>query len=276
MIFSKNFRERKEGVELKSLSGLHKRFLLAHTRDGVVRRAYWVKSEDIAQGSHPTAPVTRASVGFSLLHRDTNRQISNALEAIGKVHTVPNTIYKLPITLEHSIQDGSSHGEYRVGGTALLHPKSRILIEKGSHNAAFHLCHEYGHYLDHHLFGTGAFSARAIGTFRGGRDVVPLMRAILRSRSAKRVLEQHHNNTNSKDRAKLNVTTYLLRPPELFARAYSQWIVLRSGSAELRKQFVEHETAWRDYGYMAHWDRKDFIPIAREFDRLFKRRGLLR
>lgn len=259
---------------------LQRKMIQAHTNHGVVNRAYWVspdaKVPNPPHGSHPTKPSDRVSVGYTLFHKDTNQKIAHALEAIGSVHSVPNTIYKLPIKLVGVVDHTEeSFGQYITGGKKLLHPKSAIHLEKGADGAGFHLLHEYGHYLDHHLFGTGEYSMRSMGTFRGGKELLPLMRAISKSESFKAVLKQHERNTAQNHTARLNVTTYLLRPPELFARAYSQYIATRSGSKELRAQFVKDETAWREYGYMAHWNTPAFKPIAREFDRLFKNRGLL-
>jgi len=259
---------------------LQRKMIQAHTAHGTVARAYWVnldqKAPNHQHGSQPVKPADRVSVGYTLFHKDTNQKAAHALEAIGSVHSVPNTIYKLPIKLVGAVANTEeSFGQYIVGGKKLLHPKSAIHLEKGADSTGFHLLHEYGHYLDHHLFGTGEYSMRAMGTFRGGKELLPLMQAISKSESFKAVLKQHERNTAQNHTARLNVTTYLLRPPELFARAYSQYIVTRSNSKELRAQFVKDETAWREYGYMAHWNTPAFKPIAREFDRLFKSRGLL-
>jgi hypothetical protein len=84
------------------------------------------------------------------------------------------------------------------------------------------------------------------------------------------------------------VFDYLLTPTEVFARAYAQWIALRQpdggalmndvrysrGDIEAQKLGEEDLMVTADY-LPVQWSDEDFQPIARAFDHLFSKRGLL-
>jgi len=113
------------------------------------------------------------------------------------------------------------------------------------------LAHEIGHFLDHHGIGTaGVYSSRFEPAIMG--DV---MRALAASDAIKGLLA----TTPTK------YTRYLLQPHEQWARAYAQWVALRSGDSVLRGQLAatlsEANRQWAD---------ADFLPIAAAIDRLFK------
>jgi len=61
---------------------------------------------------------------------------------------------------------------------------------------------------------------------------------------------------------------YLLSPSEVFARAYAQWIALRSGDTEMSEGLAKR--AKPEYIY-AQWQHDDFEPIAKAFDELAER-----
>jgi len=67
---------------------------------------------------------------------------------------------------------------------------------------------------------------------------------------------------------------YYLDPAELWARAYSQWITLRSGDETLRKQ-LEATRAYDDdwLGCQTQWPEDEFEPIAETIDDLMQKLG---
>lgn len=77
---------------------------------------------------------------------------------------------------------------------------------------------------------------------------------------------------------------YLLRPPEVFARAYFQWIASSTDDPELLRQ-LRGTLQFLPAGYSllagelpdypVHWTDEDFGPIAEALRRLFEARGLL-
>lgn len=100
-----------------------------------------------------------------------------------------------------------------------------------------------------------------------------LMAAIYKLHAVKKLVEKHDDN-EARGRSTEHAM-YLLMPPELFARAYAQWIGQKL-FAQIRSEVRAYGDGWRQYGYHAQWEDKDFEPIAKEFDRLFAGRRLLR
>ena len=67
---------------------------------------------------------------------------------------------------------------------------------------------------------------------------------------------------------------YLLRENETFARAYSQYIAIRSGDPILLSQLNYHRSKYILRNGL--WEDDDFVPIAEEFDKMLKKVGLMR
>jgi hypothetical protein len=65
---------------------------------------------------------------------------------------------------------------------------------------------------------------------------------------------------------------YYLRPREIWARAYAQWIAVRSGDRTLLNQVKKLSAS--HYSWRV-WEEKDFEPVAREIDAMFEKRGWL-
>ena len=65
---------------------------------------------------------------------------------------------------------------------------------------------------------------------------------------------------------------YLLRPWELWARAYAQYIAWRSGSSTLKGQIDKILTDGRATTRVRQWPYDEFMPIAEAIDRLLMRR----
>jgi hypothetical protein len=61
---------------------------------------------------------------------------------------------------------------------------------------------------------------------------------------------------------------YAVEPREQFARAFSQYVVTRSGSAA-GKKIIEK----RANEQSGHWSPSSFVPIAKAFDELAKEQG---
>ena len=66
---------------------------------------------------------------------------------------------------------------------------------------------------------------------------------------------------------------YLLKPVELFARAYSEYIIRRSGDPVLLLQLKSITLNARAAGAYKQWSEESFRPIEAAFDRLFRGLG---
>jgi len=262
--------------------GLHRKVLMAHGPKGDTRRTYWVKDQEpirissgvekkqrvVNPGIHPKE---RISVSYGMIFSKTaNHGVDAAVHAIGQVHTVPKDLLKIKMNVTGSL--GGAGGMYM-----LRDPE--IKVSKWAKGHAGIAAHEYGHFLDHNLFGAGGVSGqdglRGMGTMRRSKELKGLMTAIYKSDAAKQLMGRHEAAIKNDWPNAKRSAEYLLMPAELFARSYAQWVGHHAGGA------VQHDTKafgdqWRQLGNMhAQWDDKDFAPIAKEFDRLFARRGLL-
>jgi len=247
-----------------------------YVRPGEEHQLQFRKSSAVSSDAHTTSPKDRADVHYGLFWSKTaNRGVDHALEAIGKVHAVPKDLLKIPIKVTGSL--GGANGMY---WTSVPH---EINVSKYAFGPSSTLAHEYGHFLDHHLFGNGKPFPTLNGMATLARikakdgpvespELNGLMNAIYKSHAVKKLVEKH--DSNAAQGRTTEHAQYLLMPPELFARAYAQWIGSKA-SAQIRNEVEAYGDGWLRHGYHAQWEDKDFEPIAREFDRLFAGRRLL-
>lgn len=86
-------------------------------------------------------------------------------------------------------------------------------------------------------------------------------------RSRRQILVRIHPHRRERFTLDQALVSYLLEPRELFARAYAQYVAVRSGDLRLLTQL--HEVR-RDLivGMVYHqqWDQEDFLPVLAAFD----------
>lgn len=68
----------------------------------------------------------------------------------------------------------------------------------------------------------------------------------------------------------------LKRPREIFTRAYTQYIALRSGNEKMNRMINESNSFTKAGGTPIQWEWNDFEPIAGAFDELFRSKGWLK
>jgi len=274
---------------VKSLSGLHKRVLLAHTSHGAVQRTYWVKDSEVPshrlatnQQTASVSPAQKITVSYGMLFsKRANSEVAHAVDAISKTHLVPGNIHHIKAKVVGMLN--SAHAEYHPSGDTWT-KESLIKVSKYSTWPAASMAHEYGHYLDHHLFGDGGTKWRSFGSSGSkGKDgyleptpeMRPLLHKLYKTEAAKHLIERYKHQISTGDSSGTHISLYFLTPTEMVARAYAQYVGLRS-SKLIHTQLHEMRKLYTEYGYHAQWEDKDFEPIAREFDRLFMKRKLLR
>jgi hypothetical protein len=260
-------------------SNLQKKVLTVKGKSGTHRQTFYVadKQQPSAKPGH-TVPTTvhprdRVEVHYGMLwSKGANQGIDHALEAIGKTHSIPGNLQVVPIRVKG----------YLAGANATYGWNARngeINVSKYAMGPAASTAHEYGHYLDHKLFGKGGSPLTDFATHSGDpkirAELKSLKLAMYKSKAIHQLVKRHEEHEQYKDYQGQALTQYLLTPTEIFARAYSQWIGTRS-SPQIRHELHEADNVWRSYGYHAQWDDKDFEPIARQFDHLFAKRGLRR
>ena len=211
--------------------------------------------------------------------------VQTGMNAIGKAHQLPTPPPAIDV---HSTTGRpvatQSRGTYFLGsgmGPQDYVAKSRASVASRRievnpmRGDAFTFVHEYGHFLDHTFFGSGNGGSNTMGS--NGASFSPEMTALM---GAIQGSSSHEAIRAYRAAAKTNRlrrhADYLLNRHELFARAYSQYVAMKSNDPDLRIALSQRLT---DQGISAmdraaHWDHEDFRPIHAAVDRLFAAHGL--
>ena len=214
--------------------------------------------------------------------------MSDALDAIGRVHTdgVLPKIETKPSTAR------GYYGQYSHRGR---HPEAiRLNTTPTSDHPRLTSAHELGHFLDHQGLGDpDAFgSDRATHpneTIRGKAPapMAKLMDSIDKSPPIGKLKDMRENpdkyavpieGMNYSYKPDARHIDYLSSPKERFARAYSQWIALRSKDPEMRRELdvVRDRESKAKLPYPDQWTDEEFEPIAAAFDDMFREMGWLK
>lgn len=263
-------------------TNLHKKVLTVKSKTGTHRQTFYVADpqQPLAKAGHTVAttahPRDRADVHYGMLwSKAANQGVDHALEAIGKTHSIPNNLSRVPIKVKGLL--GGANAQYVLWSP--LGKAGEIHVSKYAQGPAASTVHEYGHFLDHKLLGTGQPRLDSLGTHSNDpktrAELKSLKIAMYKSKAIASLVKKHEEHEKDRDYIGMQRTQYLLMPAEIFARAYSQWVGTRS-SPQVRSELHEFDSIWRAHGYHAQWDDKDFEPIARQFDHLFAKRGLRR
>lgn len=174
------------------------------------------------------------------------KSANRALAAIDKVHDIPDKFPKATL----SVGGGDADGSYSSGDdTISINPKHA--------GREITFVHEMGHHLS--LGEEGNYS---LNQFLDKADRIPSLRNIIdKIYESDTYSGLKERNAGKKD----GYDSYLLDERESFARAYAQWIAVRSGDKLLLKQMKAN----RDRNPNFQWYDDDFTQIASAFDKHF-------
>jgi hypothetical protein len=198
----------------------------------------------------------------------TAEAVRSAVAALDRV-MADGAMAKIAVRIVADTQDEGGH-EWRVGIGSI-----EIVIAATTPIPGMTMLHEIGHRLDVEGLGQkrGYGSQPVPRLSRGTYLVLDWWRAIQGSDAYS--LIQRLKITDSAEKSHLK---YLLTPPEVFARSFAQYIVLRSGNPQLAAELdllrdpANHPGVYYPY----QWAYDDFEPIATAFDQMFYRLGWLR
>ena len=134
--------------------------------------------------------------------------------------------------------------------------------------------HEIGHFIDHQGIHFGRMSSETHPDLDDFRKAVRSSQAI---QSMQAIRGQYRTDIVGQDGVSKTVRVkpahigYLLKMEEIWARAYSQWVALRSGDATMLAQVAKVVAEASPYRYQ--WADDDFRPIAETIDRFMEKRG---
>jgi len=216
---------------------------------------------DIAKIAAPKLPhvsdaLTLPSSGFA------RSAASRTLIEIDAIHTVEN-LPTIPVKASANVRFQGQYTYERYSKKPIS-----IALSKVSVNPELTIAHEIGHYIDHHAIGrSGVYASIDDALLDKWREAIASSQATAKMDD---VLRNHADRFTRKKAA------YYLEPWEQWARAYAQWIALRSNNATMLAQ-VKKITAHNHPAYASsQWDDDDFAPIAAAMDDIFRTLGWLK
>jgi hypothetical protein len=141
-----------------------------------------------------------------------------------------------------------------------------IELKPGSQHPAFTMVHELGHFLDQWGFDTDGYGEASEDA--GSPMAKPIMDALWATREAKAVITQA---TTSKGPSRPNFFE-LAHPSEVFARAYSQYVAVRSRHPKIMAA-LENSRRGTFGGPPKYWSDSSFTSIAEAFDIFLDKKG---
>lgn len=203
------------------------------------------------------------------IHRGPTGEMERALDLIESVHGILPADFTYELAVQVKVLPGGTGGFFGYSPSIGQARYIQVTSKESALGWAHSFVHELGHYLDFQDLGvrpttTTGFTSKFFPD-RMGR----VMEAISNSAST-----SHQRGLRSRGSAAASPAhvKYLLQPEEQFARAYVQWISIRTGDPTLLSQLRRQQTDW----YRTHWEDSDFEPIAAALDDLFRDLGLLR
>lgn len=206
-------------------------------------------------------PVRQSPVSDAIdlkVYGQLRNQVSAALTAIDQVHD-DGDLPELPLTDSKK----SSFGYFQPKATADGIAAERIAVRSSGPWPALTAVHEAGHLLDLEAIGNkGEFA-----TLSGDADMKRVLAAAEKTEALKIIRSRLSLASNS---AKVDAL-YLLKPEEIWARVYAQFITEKSGAPMLVRDLAKmRETMpWRG------WSAEDFAPVAAQVEKMFQNLGWL-
>lgn len=180
----------------------------------------------------------------------TKKAVETTLAAIDKVHD-DGQLPKIPL-VDTGIRRAYGQYQWKADGTP-----HQIAVSPRSPWRGMTAAHEAGHFLDHQVLGrAGSFASTSDPLFAKFRDVAG------KSASITEIGKLGHGQRG-----------YFLETREIWARAYAQYIAVRSGDKLLLGQLDKIRSSrqpWRQ------WSDEDFKPIAEAIDEIFRTKGWLK
>lgn len=229
----------------------------------------------LAAGVEPDLPSMPRPVGKPVsaaiqLPRDRSAAKMNAaVAAIDSVHgdgELPSIPVRYP-----SVR--SYNGRYTCYRTPTGYKHKDISINKNGDHQALSLVHEIGHFLDQQAIGKGKrYASLTDQRLEDFRKAAQSSRAIqeLKNQLNQRTLRLAIGVDLPVDRGYIQ---YLLQGEEIWARAYAQYIALKSGDNKLREQLQKIQNDQHPSNAASQWSDNDFEPIADAIDALLKELG---
>lgn len=218
-------------------------------------------------------------LGDVLPKGEVEKSMRDAFAAIDDVHSISANREIDPIPVA-SWNDGTTAGGAYYSGRdgALLYPQF-IRLNPDSGEVELALVHEWGHYLDQQFIGEGVHYGSVRALMDPEHPLYEVMGALVETPELQQInaLRGKDQTFRASDGTEKNLrdfeayATYLIKPHEAFARAYAQWIALRSGNETLKAQIEPHRG--ETHAFPGQWSDESFAPVAEAMDKAFEKLG---
>jgi hypothetical protein len=189
--------------------------------------------------------------------------VRRAIGAIAQTHRSPSGLDGLLVRIETMRLD-LGYGRFDPTG---------ITIDRRAPERHATLVHEFGHAIDFHAIGSQTFATES------GLSVIADWRNTVEDSAGVRELRRLQALLTSSDSADARLRgyiAYLLRPTELFARTYAQWISVRSQDHMLVEEIERSRRTAGPRASLVQWQEEDFVAIGIALDEIFRRLGWIR
>lgn len=182
---------------------------------------------------------------------------------LASVHKLPANLPPVPLRI--GVADDDSAGVYAISADGR---KSDTIMIRDGKGAQFYAWHEFGHYLDHQFL-------QVSEEFRGATGRPPAVDEALRAElwqtlnnttqitKMRQRYEQLNRDNQGAPGADEKLLGYYISEREVWARAYSQYVAVKSG--EMRGDYEKSLSQWRD---------ADFAPVESVIDKIMNATGL--
>ncbi|MBL8600341.1 MAG: minor capsid protein [Myxococcales bacterium] len=232
-------------------------------------RSPQVQAEPVPHPFQPTG--TPVSSAFEMSPSAAKHGLDEAAKAVDRVHG-DGVLEKVKV---ETTPGRNNHGEFNY---TRFGPPDNIRVALGSSAPRISFFHEVGHLIDCYAIDPPRRGYSA--AVSEAPEIQPLMSAIRSSapiqyleKLSKRsvvIAPEREGGPRFRHPVDKGHTNYLLKPQELFCRAYSQYVALRSGDSVALQELSRLLRVRLPINYPEHWTDEEFAPIAREFDRLFQ------
>lgn len=182
------------------------------------------------------------------------------LTAIDSLHLVPS-LPQVPLVYS---EEARLYARY--------HPndgKPFIEVSRRGPHLRLSLTHEIGHLLDHVLGDLDDYSSH-----QRNSPIGSVLRVIERSRTVRELRAVHQGRKPLEAGAAIRQIHYWLEKPELWARAYAQYVAARAENIEMTNDLqVSQDLEDIQIYKNVQWDSDDFEPIAMAIDAALKKLG---
>jgi len=246
--------------------------------DGWKSRPYWVKdnqryyNQALQDGAAPVESVLkpagmRIKEQFTKVPRSIGRTVDEALEAIDSVHG-DGALQDIPFKKVRASYEAAFR--YSAQGNPM-----DIFLSSNATHGAFSIVHEMGHYFDLHAIGEkGKFESQRGELLKPFRDAVKETAwhkhlTEIRTKGSVRVGELELPLSA----AGYDYADYIFQPHEIWARAYAQFIAVRSGNTKLLDGLKARLERGKATGMPTQWAEDDFTTLEKVIEALFLQMG---